>query len=104
MKINMKKVWGLYPKVICIEEYYTPAKKWTNVLPDGTFINDINKYFIHPQDSIFKTVKDEDFDMPRQRVVIMCIEQGATRIQFRRRDEKGELCYPDYSVEELIIK
>lgn len=95
-EIDLEKVWSLYYKVINIEEYYHPVKKWTSILPNGIDVREEMLYIgVDP-------TKDFDGDPPRERVVKLCIEAGATKIKFRCLDENKEKCFPDYNVSELL--
>lgn len=89
-KVNLDKVWKLYRKVVSVEEFRHPVKKWTSILDDGSDVksNDDMKYH----------------RLGLEGVVQACIDSGATHIQFLCRDENKKACYPDYKIEELIEK
>ncbi len=101
-QIDMQRVWDLYDKVLNVEEYYHPWRKWTTYLPTGTQVSDPDLYVSTDVD-IFGD-RENQIDPIRARVVCMCIEADAVKICFRCRDKKGDECFPEYTIEELIKK
>ncbi len=102
-KINFDKVYKLYKKIINIEEYFHPVKKWTHVLPDGRILSSESTYRSYPNYPIL--IKESgviEFPEILKDLVKRCIEDGATQIQFKCVDEKGAYSYPDYKIEEII--
>lgn len=103
MKINLSPIRSLYKKVICVEEYYHPYMKWTNVFPDGTDIRDPENYYKELNMKVSDGNGEITFNTDLiERVVKKCIDSGATIIQFKCTDKDNEYCYPDYKVTELI--
>ena len=90
MSIDLTPVRTLYNKVINVEEYFHPVKKWTSILPNGHKVTNPELYYT---------------DIPNnlELVVQACIDAGAIMIQFRCKDKRGEECYPDYKISELVI-
>lgn len=86
-KIDLSGPRTLYDKVINVEEYYKPGIGWTSLLADGRNLKESDMYY--------------QFGV--EYVVLLCIQQGATQIQFRCSKEGliGKYGYPDYRVEEL---
>ena len=101
-QIDMQRVWDLYDKVLNVEEYYHPTEKWTCVLPNGMYVTDQDLYVSTEADILGS--RQEQIDPVRARIVCMCIEAGAVKICFRCRDKKGDECFPEYTIEELIKK
>lgn len=102
MKVDLSKVTNLYDKIVSIEEYYHPEKKWTNILQDGTDLKQPDIYYRELDMKVPSSGEIEFNDDVIERVVKKCIASGATMIQFSCRDKKGEECYPDYKVSELL--
>jgi len=100
MDINLSKVKKLYDKILGVEEYFDPINKWTSILPEGTDVRADETYQYYSAERLMKIKAGEDPE--RERVVKLCINAGATIIQFKCLDKFGVECYPDYKVGELI--
>ena len=102
-KIDLTPVRKLYNKIINVEEYRHPVNGWTHILPNGKLVTDEDLY--KPKQRCNKITQGYEIvpDMEIvERVVQMCIDAGATVIQFCCKDEHKNRCYPDYKVSELI--
>jgi hypothetical protein len=87
MKPSLQKVRDLYPegKIICVEEYFTPEKKWTSLLSDGTDVRDPDLYYTYGLNFVLE----------------FCVREGAEKVTIKVVDKDDKVCYPDYRVEEL---
>lgn len=87
MEVSLKKVRDLYPegKIICVEEYFTPEKKWTSKFADGTDVRDPDLYYTYGLNF----------------VVSFCVREGAEKVTFKIIDKNDEICYPDFKISEL---
>jgi hypothetical protein len=89
MKIDLSKPRSLYDKIVSVEEFKVDGK-WTSILSDGRDV---------------KSNEDMKYNqLGLEGVVKLCINDGATDIQFLARFGNKEACYPDYRVEELIMQ
>lgn len=86
--LELQKVYKLYRKVICVEQWMLDGT-WTKIIAIGK-----DDYL----------VSDSDLYYPPQGlnwVIRRIREKGGTMVQLRCLDDKRELCYPDYKVEEI---
>ncbi len=87
--IDLSKVYALYPKIICIEQWFAPYGQWTRIMD----IDKVNYPISDP--SLY-------YEYGIRWLIARCKISGGTAVQFRCKDKDGELCYPDFKISELL--
>lgn len=94
--LDLSNIYRCYEKVLCVEQWYQDAKMgkgslgWNAIIPVNDALVPIH------QNGLYYPPFGLNWVLKRVQ------EFGGTMVQLRCRDEKGELCYPDYKISELL--
>lgn len=99
--LQLARVLSLYRKVVCVDQWYQDEKLGKGSLGWNTMIPVPVKY----SENMLMHIQTPELYYPPfglNWVLRSVREYGGTMVQLRCLDEKGELCYPDYKIKELL--